>query len=244
MLLNQGREMRFQVSRFGFQRAKAACRRPQRQAGAAVLRRRTGRLPHAGTAISERPGGERLERAAQPLGGRSRPGRVGGRARWCARGSLRLVSPAAPAWPRDRRGAAAGPDARAPVPRGQPARIELVRFGTVTPRRAGRTVDLDHGFAMLQQESGQAGPIAAGALDHPEPSPRCCSTGELPHLPIAGSLGAHGQLREHTPVGTTTAAVWVALCVSTSTTKSMCSAGAPATSHFGLSESAPTRRCD
>ena len=44
---------------------------------------------------------------------------------------------------------------------GGPHRIELVRFGAVTPRRAGRAVDLGHGFALLQQEGGQASAIAA-----------------------------------------------------------------------------------
>src|SRR6266511_3145118 len=70
----------------------------------------------------------------------------------------------------------------------------------VAARRAGRTVDLDDPFALLEQVGGEAGAVAAGALDRPDPT----SWRLLDCEPVAAA-----------PAGLTRATVWLSLWVST-----------------------------
>jgi hypothetical protein len=57
-------------------------------------------------------------------------------------------------------------------------------------------VQLDHALMVGGQGSGQAGAIAAGALDRPDPSAGL-ATGQLQQLLIAGWGSRHGHLLDY-----------------------------------------------
>jgi hypothetical protein len=85
-------------------------------------------------------------------------------------------------------------------------------------------VQLDELFGMGMEEAGQAGAVAAGALDRPHPS-TVVSVGELQQLLVAGRVAGTVSCSIIAPVvAATTAAVWVCLWVSTPMTSSTRSA--------------------
>jgi hypothetical protein len=94
-------------------------------------------------------------------------------------------------------------------------RVQVVGLGAVAARRAGRTVDLDHPLALLKQVGRQAGPVAASALDRPDPAAGCLLDGEPVNVQVAVGVGGDGLMCEGRTVGVTTAAVCVAVWVST-----------------------------
>jgi hypothetical protein len=94
-------------------------------------------------------------------------------------------------------------------------RGQVVGLGAVAARRAGRTVDLDHPLALLEQVGRQAGPVAAGALDRPDPAAWCLLDGEPVNVQVAIGVGGTVRCARAAPVGVTTAAVCVAVWVST-----------------------------
>jgi hypothetical protein len=91
-------------------------------------------------------------------------------------------------------------------------------------RRAGGPVDLCHPLALLEQVGGEPSPVAAGALDRPHPAPWGLLDRESVDAQVAGGVGGTVWCAMAAPVGFTTAAVWVALWVSTPMMWSMVSA--------------------
>lgn len=76
--------------------------------------------------------------------------------------------------------------------------VELVGLGAVAASRAGGTVDLDHPFAVLQQERGQSGAEAAGALDRPDPAAWGVEGSECQGAFVAHGVGAAVQVVDDT----------------------------------------------
>src|SRR6266545_3561913 len=66
----------------------------------------------------------------------------------------------------------------------------------VAARRAGRTVDLDDPFALLEQVGGEAGAVAAGALDRPDPTSWRLLDCEPVAAAVAGGVGGDALVRD------------------------------------------------
>src|SRR6266545_4355033 len=66
----------------------------------------------------------------------------------------------------------------------------------VAARRAGRTVDLDDPFALLEQVGGEAGAVAAGALDRPDPTSWRLLDCEPVAAAVAGGVGRDALVRD------------------------------------------------
>jgi hypothetical protein len=60
---------------------------------------------------------------------------------------------------------------------------------------SARPVELDHPLAPLPQEPGQPGPVAAGALDRPDPS-AAVLPGQVHEGGVAVGVGGHGPFAE------------------------------------------------
>ena len=99
---------------------------------------------------------------------------------------------------------------------GGPDGVEVVGLGAVAAGRPGRPVDLDDPLAVLEQEGGQPGAVAAGALDRPDPAAWGVLVGEGEDAPVAHRVGGALVVAETTPpAASTTAAVLVSRWVST-----------------------------
>src|SRR6266545_4079680 len=85
----------------------------------------------------------------------------------------------------------------------------------VAARRAGRTVDLDDPFALLEQVGGEAGDVAAGALDRPDPTSWRLLDCEPVAAAVAVVLAGTLWCAMTAPAGLTRATVWLSLWVST-----------------------------
>ena len=98
-------------------------------------------------------------------------------------------------------------------------------------RRAGPLgpVQLDDHLVAARRGAGQAGAVAAGALDRPRPQPARARRRARTSCGIAVGVGRHGDLVEHAAgAASTTAAVWVCMWVSTPMTTSTTSVDLPA----------------
>jgi hypothetical protein len=64
-------------------------------------------------------------------------------------------------------------------------------------RRPLGPADLDDPLAVLGQEPGQAGAVAARPLDRPAATAGNLRVGEVQQPPVAGGIGADGAVGEH-----------------------------------------------
>jgi hypothetical protein len=104
--------------------------------------------------------------------------------------------PAAPTAPPGDRLLGAGRGGRGPGLAGRPGRSRDRTWRRGGERPAWPVQLHHHLLALSLQEPGQAGAIAAGALDRPHP-PTVVSVGEPQQPPVAGRGGRHGQLVDH-----------------------------------------------
>lgn len=74
-------------------------------------------------------------------------------------------------------------------------RVQRVGLRTVSARGPLRPVELDHDLLPLEQVTGQAGAVAAGALDGPSPQ-RGVAVGELHQPCVPVGVGRDGDLAE------------------------------------------------
>ena len=79
--------------------------------------------------------------------------------------------------------------------------VEFVGLGAVTAGRAGGPVDLDDPFAVLEQEGGEPGAEAAGALDRPDPPAGGVQDGEGQDPFVAHRVGGAVQVVDDTAGG-------------------------------------------
>jgi hypothetical protein len=93
--------------------------------------------------------------------------------------------------------------------------VQVIGLGAVAARRAGRTVDLDDPFALLEQVGGEAGAVAAGALDRPDPTSWRLLDCEPVAAAVADGVGGDGLVRDDPTSRADQATVWLSLWVST-----------------------------
>ena len=74
--------------------------------------------------------------------------------------------------------------------------VQVIALGAVAARRAGWTVDLGHPFTLLEQVGGEAGPVAAGALDRPDPTSWRLLDGEPVAVQVANGVGGDSPVRD------------------------------------------------
>jgi hypothetical protein len=74
------------------------------------------------------------------------------------------------------------------------SRSSVLGLGAVTACRPSRTVELDHPLALLKQVGRQAGPVAAGAFDRPDPAGWCLLDGEPVNVQVATGVGGEGPM--------------------------------------------------
>ena len=79
---------------------------------------------------------------------------------------------------------------------GCPDGIDRVGLGAVTAGGALGPVQLHHLLGVGSKEAGQAGAVAAGALDRPHPLARLL-VGQLEQLAVAGRGRRHRRLVDH-----------------------------------------------
>lgn len=75
-------------------------------------------------------------------------------------------------------------------------RVQGVGLGAVAPRRAVRTVQLDHDLTQVMEVAGEAGAVAAGPFDRPRPQTRV-TVGHGHELVAAVGAGVDGEIVEH-----------------------------------------------
>jgi len=78
--------------------------------------------------------------------------------------------------------------------------VQRVALGSAAAASLG-SVDLDHPFAMGEQEAGQARAVAAGALQRPAATTRSVLAGDRQQLLVAGLAAWDLQLRQQPAVG-------------------------------------------
>jgi hypothetical protein len=72
-------------------------------------------------------------------------------------------------------------------------RVQGVALGPVTASGPRGPVDLDHPLALVDQEPGQPGSIAAGAFQGPHPPTWSLGVGQLEQAGVAGPVAWHLQ---------------------------------------------------
>jgi excisionase family DNA binding protein len=90
-------------------------------------------------------------------------------------------------------------------------RVKVIGLGAVTACRPGRTVELDHPLALLKQVGREAGSVAAGAFDRPDPAAWCLLDGEPVNVQVAIGVGGASpprEIRSHQCVLVVIAPVW------------------------------------
>jgi hypothetical protein len=71
--------------------------------------------------------------------------------------------------------------------------VQGVALGPVAAAGPRGPVDLDHPLALVDQEPGQPGSIAAGSFQGPDPPARCLDFGQLEQPGVAGVVAWHLQ---------------------------------------------------
>jgi len=76
-------------------------------------------------------------------------------------------------------------------------RVQDIAFGAVASGWPLGPIDLDHQLAVIDEQAGQPGPEAAGALHRPHPGTRRLPLGPAQQLPMPSGGGRHRRLGQY-----------------------------------------------